>query len=99
MMTDQTAGHYRWPALYAQDGRRVKFVYTNWRGETSERQVEMYAVFWGATEWHPEPQWMLQAFDLEKREHRLFAMRDIKDVQHEILSADCREHRCPAAGA
>jgi hypothetical protein len=39
-------------------------------------------VFWGATEWHPEPQWMLQAFDLEKREHRLFAMRDIKDVQH-----------------
>lgn len=69
-------------ALYAQDGRRVFFTYTNWRGETSERQVEMYAVFWGVTIWHPEPQWMLQAFDIEKREHRIFAMRDIKDVRY-----------------
>jgi len=32
-------------------------------------------VYWGTTEHHPEPQWLLQAFDIEKKEHRVFAMR------------------------
>lgn len=68
------------PTLYAQDGRRVCFTYKNWRGEISRRHVEMHGVFWGPTEWHPESQWVLQAFDLDKREHRLFAMHDISDV-------------------
>jgi predicted DNA-binding transcriptional regulator YafY len=74
---NQTTG----PVFYVGDGRRMAFTYRNWRGETATRQVETYGVFWGATEWHPEPGWMLQALDLEKREHRLFAMRDISEVK------------------
>lgn len=68
-------------ALYAGDGRRALFTYVNHRGETSLRDVEMRGVFWGTTDYHPEPGWMLQAFDLDKREHRIFAMKDISDVR------------------
>lgn len=66
--------------IYANGGQRVWFTYTNWRGETSRRHVAMYGAFWRTTERHPEPQWMLHAFDIEKDEPRIFAMRDIKDV-------------------
>ncbi len=68
-------------ALYVTAGQRVCFTYTNWRGQTADRHVEMNAVYWGTTEHHPEPQWLLQAFDIEKKEHRVFAMRHIWDVR------------------
>jgi hypothetical protein len=53
------------------------FSYRNWRGEVSERRVIPIRVWFGATEWHPEPQWFLNANDLDKGETRDFALRDI----------------------
>jgi hypothetical protein len=35
-------------------------------------------MWFGATEWHPKPQWFLHAVDVEKGEARDFAMADIK---------------------
>lgn len=60
-------------AVTAEMGR---FTYTNWRGETSERTIQPKYVWFGSTEWHPEPQWLLTAFDLEKNAHRDFALKD-----------------------
>lgn len=57
-------------------GEPVRLIYTNWRGETSERIIKPMYVWFGSTEWHPEPQWLLTAFDLEKNADRDFALKD-----------------------
>lgn len=58
--------------------KAIKIVYTNYRGETALRKVLPQRIWFGATEWHPEKQWMLDAIDLEKDARRSFALRDIK---------------------
>ena len=57
-------------------GEPVTLTYTNWRGETAERTIIPRRVWWGSTEWHPEPQWLLTAIDVEKQAERDFALRD-----------------------
>ena len=56
----------------------VKIVYTNYRGETSVRSIIPIKIRFGKTEWHPEEQWLLDAFDVEKDAERSFAMKDIQ---------------------
>lgn len=58
--------------------RAIKIVYTNYRGETALREVLPQRVWFGATEWHPEEQWLLDAIDLDKGAPRSFALRDIQ---------------------
>jgi len=53
------------------------FAYRNWRGEISERRVTPSSVWFGTTDWHPEPQWFMHAYDHDKGARREFAMRDI----------------------
>lgn len=60
------------------------FHYTNYKGETAYRKVRAMSVFFGTTQWHPEPQWMMQAIDLDKGEYREFAMKDMSDVQEVV---------------
>lgn len=55
----------------------IEVVYTNYRGETRKRTIFPDRVYYGTTEWHPEPQWLLRALDLEKNEMRDFALKDI----------------------
>lgn len=54
----------------------LKFSYTNWRGETSDREAVPNHMWYGKTEWHPENQWFMNAFDVEKQALRDFAVRD-----------------------
>lgn len=61
------------------DLKIVKILYTNYRGETSRREIRPDKIWFGATEWHPEPQWLLDAHDIEKDALRNFAMKDIKE--------------------
>lgn len=62
----------------------VKILYTNWRGETAVRSVVLPADSYAraprfeANEWHPEPQWLLTLYDVEKRGRRTFALAGIK---------------------
>lgn len=56
----------------------LTFTYRNYRGEVSERRVCPISVEFGSNQWHPEPQWLLRAFDLDKGEDRVFAMRDME---------------------
>lgn len=51
--------------------------YTNWRGETRERRVLPKRVFYGSNEWHPDPQWLMEALDCETLMLRTFAMQDM----------------------
>ena len=58
--------------------KQVKIVYTNWRGETSIRNIEPKELIYGSNEWHKEEQWLLIAYDVDKQADRTFACKDIK---------------------
>lgn len=63
-----------------QDIRRTDLLldYTNWKGIRAIRRVFPQEIYWSeGNEWHPEPQWILRAFDLDKNEQRDFAIKDI----------------------
>jgi len=60
-------------------GKRVKILYTNFRGETGYRIIEPIKIWFGSTEWHKEDQYLLDATDIEKGALRNFAMKDIKE--------------------
>lgn len=57
----------------------LRFEYRNHAGATSVRTVTPNSVVFhfGSTEWHPEEQWLMRAFDEEKMAQRDFAARDI----------------------
>jgi predicted DNA-binding transcriptional regulator YafY len=56
----------------------VNIVYTNYRNETAVRKVVPKKIWFGGTDWHPEEQWLLDAYDIEKQADRSFAMKDIR---------------------
>lgn len=58
-------------------GQPATVTYTNYRGETATRSIQPSRLFWGSTEWHPEPQWLLEAWDFGKSEARVFALKDM----------------------
>lgn len=54
------------------------FWYKNHRGEEGYRRVRPLMFYFGSTEWHPGPQMLMRAFDLEKDAERDFAVADMK---------------------
>jgi predicted DNA-binding transcriptional regulator YafY len=54
----------------------VQINYTNYQGITSDRVIRPEQLYFGSTSYHPEPQWLLLAFDTQKG-LRTFAMQDI----------------------
>lgn len=57
--------------------RAVWIDYTNYRGERGVREVVPLGIRFGATEHHPEPQWLMDAYDVQKEAERTFAMNDV----------------------
>lgn len=56
----------------------LTFWYRNHRGEISQRNVTKPEKIWfGSTEWHPKPQWLMTAWDIDKDALRDFAFKDI----------------------
>ena len=62
--------------------------YRNWRGEVRDRTIQPRKLWFGTTEWHPDPQWLLSALDVEKQAMRAFAMRDFQAVTCEVARQD-----------
>lgn len=58
--------------------REVLILYTNYKGVTSTRRIIPKQIWFGSTEWHQTSQWLLDAYDLEKKDDRSFAMSDIQ---------------------
>jgi predicted DNA-binding transcriptional regulator YafY len=57
-------------------GEPARITYTNYRGETAERTITPKRAWYGISEWHPDPQWFLTAFDHDKNADRDFALID-----------------------
>lgn len=57
--------------------KKVQIVYKNWKAVTAERRITPLKMYWGSTNFHQEPQWLLIAMDEDKQEERTFAMKDI----------------------
>lgn len=58
--------------------RIVTIVYTNYKGHTAVRKILPKDIYYGHTDWHPEDQWLLTAYDVNKEADRTFAIKDIK---------------------
>ncbi len=58
----------------------VYIYYTDWKGVSAWRAVvpKCGGIYFGSNEWHKKPQWLLDAFDVEKQEWRTFAFADIR---------------------
>ncbi len=67
------------PIDRVDDPDSVSFMYTNWKGKVSKRHVIPSNIFFGSNEWHEEPQWLMEAYDLDKRAMRTFAMECVSD--------------------
>lgn len=66
----------------------VRIRYRNYRGETAIRHIRPQHIWFGSTSWHPQPQWLMEATDLDKGAERSFALADILDF-------DCSEADVP----
>lgn len=55
----------------------VKIDYINWVGERGIYTIYPWVMWWGSTQYHPEPQLLIQAWVPEKNDHRTFAVKDI----------------------
>ena len=62
----------------------VTFTYKNHRGETSVRLVCPIMIAFGSNEYHPDPQWLLHGWDIQKEAERTYAMKNIKDWEPRI---------------
>lgn len=66
-----------WRVDFGANVPPLTFHYKNWRGESGVRRAFPIRTFFGSTEWHPAPQWLLEAWDLDKGALRVFAMADM----------------------
>lgn len=57
--------------------RFVRIVYTNHAGLTSIRKILPLDIRFGACDYHPGEQWLMEAYDIDKEATRTFAMKDI----------------------
>ncbi|MBJ7449951.1 MAG: hypothetical protein JHC93_06285 [Parachlamydiales bacterium] len=57
--------------------KAISITYTNYRKETAKRTIIPMEIRFTNTEWHPEIQWILFAYDIEKQAERGFALKDI----------------------
>ncbi|MBN8294587.1 hypothetical protein JI664_21620 [Rhodobacter sp. NTK016B] len=66
----------------------VTLTYRNWRGEVSDRVIIPRKVWYGSTKWHPEPQWLVTAWDAEKNADRDFALADFMGRPDALATRD-----------
>jgi predicted DNA-binding transcriptional regulator YafY len=66
--------------------------YTNYRGETADRRIIPIRIRYGSTKWHPEPQWLLEAFDIDRDAGRAFALKDVVEWKGELACLPSVQH-------
>lgn len=67
--------------ILLEKNTKLRFDYTNWRGEKAVRTAQVQNFILGSNEWHPEPQILMEAIDLEKGATRFFAVKDMENIQ------------------
>ena len=60
------------------DSTCLTFWYRNWEGKVSVRRVRPTGLLkFASTAWHPEPQWLMECWDLDKQATRDYALSGI----------------------
>ena len=59
------------------DASLVRFRYRNHKGIEEIRTVRPIRIWFGSSAWHPDSQWLLEGFDLERMQTRDYAMSGI----------------------
>lgn len=77
---DEDPAVTKWPGF---DQPPLTFSYLNYRGEVSVRRVQSPHLYWGSTDWHPAPGWLMRAWDVDKQAWRDFATADMVFVPHD----------------
>ena len=54
----------------------LRFRYTNYKGETADRSVTPYRIYYGTSEHHEGEQWFLLAYCHDRKAMRSFALVD-----------------------
>lgn len=62
----------------------VTIDYVNHKGERAWRRILPVRLYYGVTQHHPEPGWLLVAYDLDRDAARTFAMRDIHAWREDV---------------
>ncbi len=62
------------------DDQVLIFVYTDHRGSRSTRRVLPDRIWFGRTDWYDEPQWLMDAYDVDRHALRSFALRQIQHM-------------------
>lgn len=57
----------------------IKIRYTNYRGETAVRRIVPIQIRFAASKWHPDEQWLMDAYDIDRQAERSFALVDIRE--------------------
>ena len=60
--------------------KEISIIYTNYKGKTALRKIVPKEIIFSSNEWHKEEQWLLIAFDINKKADRTFAMKDIRCI-------------------
>ena len=66
-----------WEPKNTEYAPTLQFKYKNYKGKTNIRNVIPYNIHFGSTEFHPQEQWLLRAFDVDKCAERNFALKDV----------------------
>lgn len=67
------------PESLPTDAVRVR--YCNHANQTRFRIVRVIDMWFGSTQWHPRPQWLLKVWDYEKQAERDYAMSGVTEWQ------------------
>jgi len=59
-----------------QDPNVLTFNYRNYKGRTGVRTVAIQSIVWTSTPYHPEPQYIIEGYDMDKKVFRQFALKD-----------------------
>lgn len=62
-------------------GNTIRFNYANWRGVCGVRNAVIDEIYYGSNKYHPNPQFLMKAYDLDKNVDRVFAMADMSDLE------------------
>ena len=57
----------------------IEVKYKNHRGEIGNRRIIPLNIFHGRTEYHPQYQWLLKVWDVDKKDYRTYALKDIEE--------------------
>ncbi|MBP2302551.1 hypothetical protein [Azospirillum picis] len=79
----------------AFDAEPLVFGYTNWRGEYAIRRAIPKFVYFGASDYHPERQWLMFGIDCDKGAYRDFAVKDMIPLR--ALEQAASAPSCPTA--